>query len=332
MAVTIKDVARYAGVSAMTITRSLKNPELVKQDTLERVQKAIKQLGYIPNYTASALRSAKSHTVGITVFDIENPFISKLLMQLENKLKDYNYTLLVSFANQVGVDDFDIYTKLKTFNVDLLIFVPMEQSDYIQRLDKTEAGKCLQLFRNVYDNIDSFMIDDTYGAYLATKYLLENGHKDILLIDYEQRIPLNRDLGYLKAYKDFGMEADKRFILKLNEYDDTDYVANIKNAVSTLKPTAIFAVTQKLSANCITAMGELDLKIYDDLSMVSYDDTTLAQYLGITTVTHPFDEIIEDISGWVIEKIHDLSGENRKHIKITPYLKIRNSVKNLNEK
>lgn len=330
MAVTIKDVAKYAGVSAMTITRTLKNPELVKKDTLERVKEAIKKLGYIPNYTASALRSSKTNTVGITVFDIENPFISKLLMQLENKLKKYNYTLLVSFANQEDVDDYDIYTKLKAFNVDLLVFVPMAKSDNLEELSDEESTKCLQLFRNVYQNIDSFMIDDTYGAYLATKYLLENGHKDILLIDFEQRIPLNRDVGYRQAYKEMGLEADSRFVLKLNEYDDSNYVTTIKEAISSLKPTAVFAVTQKISAACLNAMGELDLKIYDDLSMVSYDDTTLAQYLGITTVTHPFDEIIEDISGWVINKIHDVSSAEPNHTKITPYLKTRNSVKKIN--
>lgn len=330
MAVTIKDVAKYAGVSAMTITRTLKNPELVKKDTLERVKDAIRKLGYIPNYTASALRSSKTNTVGITVFDIENPFISKLLMQLENKLKKYNYTLLVSFANQEDVDDYDIYTKLKAFNVDLLVFVPMAKSGNIEQLADGEAAKCLQLFRNVYNNIDSFMIDDTYGAYLATKYLLENGHRNILLIDYEQRIPLNRDVGYAQAYKELGIEPDSELILKLNEYDDSDYVSKIKEAISTLRPTAIFAVTQKISASCLTALGELDLKIYDDLSMVSYDDTTLAQYLGITAVTHPFDEIIEDISGWVINKIHDVTPEEPNHTKITPYLKIRSSVKKIN--
>lgn len=329
MAVTIKDVAKYAGVSAMTITRTLKNPELVKQDTLERVKDAIKKLGYIPNYTASALRSSKTNTVGITVFDIENPFNSKLLMQLENKLKKYNYTLLVTFATPEDADDYDIYTKLKAFNVDLLVFVPMAKSSGMEQLTEGESSKCLQLFRNVYDGIDSFMIDDTYGAYLATKYLLENGHRNILLIDYEQRIPLNRDVGYLQAYRELGLSADSNLILKLNEYDDSDYVARIKDAISTLHPTAVFAVTQKISAASLTAMGELDLKIYDDLSMVSYDDSTLAQYLGITAVTHPFDEIIEDISSWVIDKIHDVNSDGPNHTKITPYLKIRNSVKKL---
>lgn len=314
----------------MTITRTLKNPELVKQSTLERVKDAIKKLGYIPNYTASALRSSKTNTVGITVFDIENPFISKLLMQLENKLKKYNYTLLVTFANQEDLNDYDIYTKLKAFNVDLLVFVPMAKSAELEELSDGECTKCLQLFRNVYSNIDSFMIDDTYGAYLATKYLLENGHKNILLIDYEQRIPLNRDVGYLQAYAEAGIEADPRYVLKLNEYDDSNYVTLIKEQITLLKPTAVFAVTQKISASCLNAMGELDLKIYDDISLVSYDDTTLAQYLGITAVTHPFDEIIEDISGWVTNKIRDSSYEEPKHTTITPYLKTRNSVKKIN--
>ena len=83
--INIKDVANRAGVSAMTVTRTIKNPDLVREQTRLKVKQAIRELGYIPNRTASTLRLSKSSTIGITLFDIENPFMSKLIMQMEKK-------------------------------------------------------------------------------------------------------------------------------------------------------------------------------------------------------------------------------------------------------
>ena len=329
--INIKDVANRAGVSAMTVTRTIKNPDLVREQTRLKVKQAIRELGYIPNRTASTLRLSKSSTIGITLFDIENPFMSKLIMQMEKNLKKHNYSILINVANESEADDYDIYAFFKSFNVDLFIFIPTNHSSAVSNLSPEASSRCLQLFRESYNGIDSFVVDDIYGAYLATKHLLENGHERILLIDFQQPLPMYRDRGYYQAFREKGINYYNEMVLKLPEFDSTSYLEQITSAIKEKKPTAIIAVTQKLFEASITAIRELGLRIYDDISIIGYDDTVLARHLGITTISHPFDEMIDKISDWAIRKISGKDDAEVKRIKILPYLNIRSSVRPLKE-
>ena len=327
--INIKDVAERAGVSTMTVTRTINNPELVKESTRLKVQQVIRELGYIPDRTAVALRSGKTKTIGISLFDIENPFLSKLVMRMDRRLQKRGYSVLLSFVNEETSDDYDIYARLKQFNVDLSIFIPIQHSKLLQDLSPEAASKCLQLFRMGYSGMDAFVVDDIYGAYLATKHLLENGHERILLIDYSQRMPMYRDRGYFQAFQESGIEYHEDMNLKLPEFCEALHKEQIRNAILEKKPTAILAITQQLCEACLTVINDLGLKIYDDVSLIGYDDTILAQHLGITTIAHPFDEMIEQMVQWVIDKINGTSPTEVSHIKIKPFLQIRNSVKNI---
>lgn len=327
--ISIKDVAVRAGVSTMTVTRTINNPELVKESTREKVQDVIRELDYVPNRTAMALRSGKSKTIGIALFDIENPFISKLVMRMERRLKDRGYTILLSFVNEEDSDDYDSYSSLKSFNVDLCLFIPTKRNQIVADLSPEAASKCLQLFRMDYSTMDAFVVDDAYGAYLGTKHLIENGHDRILLVDFHQRIPMNRDRGYHQAFQEMGIPYHEDMVLKLPEFHDSLYVERIREAILEKKPTAILAVTQKLCEASITVINDLGLRICEDISLIGYDDTVLAQHLGITTVTHPFDEMIERMAQWIFNKINGTSPAEISHIKIKPFLQIRSSVKNI---
>ncbi len=329
--INIKDVAIRAGVSAMTVTRTINNPELVKESTRLKVQQAIQELGYIPNRTAITLRSSKSKTIGIALFDLENPFISKLAMQMERSLKKHDYSLLLTCVNEENSDDYDIYANLKSFNVDLFIFIPTQHNEALASLSPEASSRCLQLFRMGYSGIDAFIIDDIYGAYLATKHLIENGHERILLVDFHQRMPMYRDRGYFQAFQEMGRQYHGDMILKLTEFNDSQYEDRITQVIQEKQPTAILAVTQKLCEVCITVIKKLGLRIYDDISLIGYDDTVLARHLGITTIAHPFEEMIDKMTEWAIGKISGTSPAEVSHIKVKPYLNIRNSVKNILE-
>ena len=327
--INIKDVAIRAGVSTMTVTRTINSPELVKESTREKVQAVIQELGYVPDRTAMALRSGKSKTVGLTLFDIENPFISKLVMHMDRRLQKRGYSVLLSFVNEENSDDYDIYASLRRFNVDLSIFIPTQRSQMVADLSPEAASKCLQLFRMGYSGMDAFVVDDIYGAYLGTKHLLENGHERILLIDFHQRMPLYRDRGYYRAFQEMGTTYDENMVLKLPEFPDDGHAQMIRQAIVDKKPTAILTVTQKLCETSLNVLNDLGLKIYEDISLVGYDDTVLAQHLGITTVAHPFDEMIERMVQWTIDKVSGTSSAEISHIKIKPYLQVRSSVKNI---
>ncbi|MCI2068987.1 MAG: LacI family transcriptional regulator [Bacilli bacterium] len=325
----IKDVAKEAGVSAITITRVLHTPELVKPATRIKVQAAIDKLGYVPNYSAAVLRSAKSHTVGINLFDIENPFISQLITRLKDNLSKHNYSTLVSFENERETNDYLLVSRLKAYNVDLVIFIPTKYDERIQQMEKENKDKCIQLFRPIYKGMDSIKIDDSQGGYLGTKYLLENGHKRILLIDYDQTIPMGRDIGYKKALKEAGLKFNPESILLLKENEPQTYADVIREKIISYKPTAIFSVTQKITMAAMTSLKQVQKRIFDDVSLVAYDDSPLLDYLSITAIAHPFNKIVDSLTELSLQKLQSPTGET-KEIFLSPYLEIRSSVKKIN--
>jgi len=323
--VTIQDVAKHANVSAMTVTRAIKTPECLKKETLDKVYSSIKELGYVPNFTASALRSAKSNIVSITIFDIENPFMSRLIKELEVKLKEYDKQLLTFFANEEDLDDYGIYVKSRNINSDLNIFIPTKRSEFFENLPKEELAKNIQLFRSSCENVDSFLIDDIYGAYLATDNLIKNGHEKILLIDYNQRMPIYRYKGYLQAFEENGKVADKNNIIELPEFDDSGYFDAIKEKIETLKPTAILSVTERMTIHVLNALKTLNLEVGKDVSLISYDDSKLIEYLGISAISHSFNDMVNAIAELVSRKFENKNEEVKK-IKLKPFLNQRLSV------
>lgn len=326
--ITVKDVAKYCNVSPCTVSRAIKSPEQVKPDTLKMILEAIEKLGYVPNYAARVLRTAQSRAVGVTLYDINNPFLSKLVMSLERTLADYNYRVLITFNDPKTADDYDAINRLASLNVDLQIFIPTKADARVQHLPGTQARTVLQLFKNVYDNMDSLVIDDAYGTELATRHLLELGHKKILFLDFDQIIKIDRASGYREAFVRAGHEVNKGLIRYVPEglgFDEL--VGVVRKIIADAEPTAIIATTQLLCSATLMAVKQLSLTIGKDISLIAYDDSDTNKILGITAIDHPFDDMITQITSWIVHKITDEAAEdNISEIKLKPFLITRSST------
>lgn len=327
--VSSKLVAEMAGVSISTVSRVFSNPSLVNKKTLEKVLKIAEELNYVPDINARALKLNKSHIIGVIISDISNPFYLQILKGIMSysKIFENNYRFYITFSNEDKRIEMASLKSLVSSQVDYVLFTPVDyQNKNLESFLIDNNLPALQLFRHAYDGMDSITIDDEYGTYLATKELLKNNHKNILLIDLEVPTPTGRDLGYRKAFEEFNLDVDDRLIKKISFH--CDIKTEVKKILSETTYTAIIPSTSIVSDVVFEFLKEHNLKIKEDISIISYDDSATCKILNVTAITQSIDKIVESFMSIFIEKSYNPSTQNR-HIKLEPHIIYRDSIKEI---
>jgi DNA-binding LacI/PurR family transcriptional regulator len=325
--VTSKEVAKLAGVSISTVSRVFSRPDKVNEKTKEKVLRIAEELHYIPDITAKSLKLNKSNIIGMVIPDISNPFYLLAAKELSNT-GGYERKFYITFSQENATNEFNSIVSLIGSKVDIIIFTPVNNSnESVESYLNANNVPAIQVYRRMYDNLDSLVIDDAYGTYLATKELLKNGHKDIVLFDYNLSIPTHREEGYIKAFKEFGLEYNKDMIIK-STFDD-DFYSVIKEAIETKKPTGVIPCGILYIDALRKYLRNNGVKIKKDISIVSYDDTDISKALNLTTISHPFMKITESINNIINTR---LSNTPTKviHSVIKPFLISRDSIAKIN--
>ncbi|MCK7485946.1 MAG: substrate-binding domain-containing protein [Bacillus subtilis] len=146
------------------------------------------------------------------------------------------------------------------------------------------------------------------------------------MIDYDLEIPTNRDFGYIQAFEEMGLVYDPRNILRLSPV--ADYASSIKTTLDEIKPTAIIPVSSVFASATISHLKHAGLRIKDDVSIIVYDDVSYAEFLDLTVISHPLQEIAETAANMVFERINHFDS-NPVHRQIKPFLLKRNSVRKI---
>lgn len=328
---TIKEVAKAAGVSVMTASRVARGMEGVRESTRKNVLEVMKNLGYQPNRLARALRNNHSNTIGIVVADVKNSFYMQVNALIEQRLRAKGFSVLVSFSNEDMEMEMSGLSMLWGARVDGIIITPVHRndtqvSDFLQNHDLP----VLQLYRNVYDQIDSLSIDDRYGVKLATRRLLEEGHRRILLLDVNWE---GRADGYRAAFVEHGLAVDERFILSFGT--DAFVEDEVMENINRLHPTAIVAGTNILGYATITACHKLMIEIPQDMSVIIQDDIPWVSLMDITAISQPMNRIAQESVDIILKKIMDKDEQAKDtviHKYIRPSLIERASVVSLGSK
>jgi LacI family transcriptional regulator len=325
--ITIKDLASYTNISKSTISRALRNPETVSSEKLQVIHKAIGELGYIPNYFASNLKSNTNCNIGFIVNDVQNPFFNKLIQSIEKTLEKENYRLLISFSlpDQKSIDE--KVNNVLFSPISGLMFSPDSGSEEMQKKLLAKGIYVLQLFTNVYGSFDSIVVNDFYGTYLATQRLIHSGHTNILLIGFNNLVFRERIAGYKQAYADFRIPLNESNIFLL---DNVEFIKDqISTKILSAKPTAVISIGDIVGINTVKGLRQLNLRIPEDISMIHYDDSTWADLLNITTIGHPIDLLGRYTAEILISGIQNSRKARNIHQKIDPIIIERNSVKNI---
>lgn len=305
---TIKDVAREANVGVMTASRVARNENGVSESTRKRVLEVMEKLGYKPDALAQALRTRKSNVIGIIVSDVENIFYMQVIAHIEQRLKAKGYSLLISFSSEDSEVEIESIEMMLRSRVGGIVITPVKRDDTkFTAVLKGHSIPVLQLYRNIYPEIDSLIVDDMYGTKVATRRLLEEGHRRILLLDVDWE---GRAAGYKTAYHEMGLSVDERYIrtYSLNLYEESRIVDQIRH----LKPTAILAGTNLLGYSAIAACRKLGLTIPKDVSLIIQDDISWISLMDITVISQPMQKIAQEAVNMMLERINADKGKNSK--------------------
>lgn len=310
------DVARLANVSRQTVSRVINNSGSVSEDARRRVLDAIEQLGYYPNTAARSLKSTRSKTIGFIIPDATNDFYIKIANLLQKKLNDLNYSLLILFSDEDEKTEEKCLSTLIENRIELLLFTPTSANARFLSLLGSYNIKAIQLFRFLYNDLSSIIIDDTYGCYLASSFLLKKGHRRIMLIEEFYSFESVRLPGMKKALAEYHIPFDPSMYLCSKR--NTDEISMIKNALAQYAPTAVIAVAKATEIALMKAIFELKLAPHTDIDIIFYDDNEIADFFKLNTVTHNFENIATNIIHTIMDcldnKVH------HAHIVLQPYL------------
>lgn len=333
--VTLKDIAEKAKVSTMTVSRVVKNPEMVNIKTRLKVEAVINELNYQPNANARRLVLQKTNTILIIIPDISNFFFSEMIESSSQILKQYGYNVI--FANSYGFENEEkrlIEMGLSKIVDGIILYVPRSNSNY---LDQTGKNIPIVVIDRQFesDSVGQIYIDNLEGARKGVQYMLSMGHRRIGLIEGPEEVQVNyrRKLGYIKALEEQGIDYDEELIFK-GDFSFTEgrvaynYFSKLDNP-----PTALFATNDVMALGFIQKAQENGVNIPDDYSILGFDNIRMGNMIvpALTTVNHPK----RRMGKMAAYKILELLGEkitNMETVELTNDLIFRNSIKYLEKK
>lgn len=333
--IKLKDVANRAGVSEATASLVMNKRKGVKEETREKVLKAARKLGYNPNSIARGLAMQKSHTIGLVVTDIENPFFGSVTRYINENIRDEGYNLILSVSNDNLQREQEIINEFIHKRVDGVIVIPTQfpREDFSLFADLKRHDIPYVFSTTYYEEVtgDCVMTDLEAGSYKLTCYLLELGHKKIMFL-----VSCNRDVlisklrisGYKKAFQEKGLSWNKDWIIEceMNDFHH-GYINTARILKEKEKPDTVIAINDIMALGAMKAIREAGYKIPADISVAGYDDVVFSSIAEtpLTTVKQDIPEICSQTVDILLDKIND--EHSFRGIKtIKPELTIREST------
>ena len=272
---TIRDVARRAGVSTMTVSRVINSSGYSSQETRARVERAVTELGYVPNVLARHLRSKRTRTVALVLSDLTNPFFTTIARGVEDVAAAHDFALMFCNTDESEPEEIDYLRMLIQRQIDGVLLVPASNSGASLRLLRSHRVPVVVLDRRVQSPlVDEVRSDSEAGAYQLVRHLTDLGHRRIGMLSGGRNISTAADRvsGYRRALTDAGIPFDEGLI----RYEGFGVDGGLRMARQLLdaspRPTAFFAANNFIAFGAIRALREANLRVPDDMSLVAFDD------------------------------------------------------------
>ena len=295
--ITISDVARKARVSESTVSRVLNGTARVAESKRRAVEQAIEALGFQPNAFARGLATGRSQAVGVVTQAIDSPFYGEGMRGIERTLQDNGYTPVFMSGHWNSDDEERCIRELIQRRVDGLILFAGRLSagriaEFAQQLPIVVTGRSVDA-----PGVFSLAVDDTEGARLATRHLIELGHRRIAFIGGPRDHPdaLARFNGYRSALDAEGLEFVSRLVLPGNFTEEGGRQAGERLLALGERFTAVVCANDQTAFGLQLALYRRGLKVPDDVSVVGFDDLSSAAFFipPLTTVRQPVDRMGE---------------------------------------
>jgi DNA-binding LacI/PurR family transcriptional regulator len=299
---TLADVAERAGVSRQTVSNAVNNPDLLREDTLLRVQEAIAELGYLPNRAARNLRTRASHLIGLPMRPAEestaNAAMDRFIHQLVETSREAGYHVLLFSGSRTGkaIDGLPAYDDLlRSTAVDAFVvtdtYLGNPQATWL-----TQRRAPFVAFGRPWDDPDAAHpwvdVDGAAGADLATTHLIEKGHHRIAWIGWKKDSLLGEDRrsGWSRAMRSRGIPTSGL----ASRVEDT--VASGREASAVLldeaQPSAFVCASDTLAMGVMHTLQDRGLRAGVDIAVTGFDDSQVAHVVppGLTSVRQPLEQ------------------------------------------
>jgi LacI family transcriptional regulator len=344
--VTIRDVAKASGFSASTVSIVLNNAPLARYIPLltkTRIQKTAKNLGYHPNIFAKSLRSKRTHTVGVILFDITDPYCTPILRGIENTLYQASYLPILTDAHNER-SRFERYLEmLLERRVEALIILAnwlFLDINILGDLEKPEIPTVIIGRELESASTSSVTVDDEGGGYAAVSHLYALGHRKIAFVRGPRALSSskNRWRGVQRFARDTGLQLDERLIVdlpdQLNPSMGVDDAYRMTQELLKQRRgfTALMAYDDMTAFGAIRALNKAGINVPGECSVIGFDDVSpSALFLpSLTTVRQPLEPMGTAAVNIVVDTLNS-AAENRKplavHRKLPSEIVVRESTR-----
>jgi len=300
--IKMTDVAAAAGVSIATVGRVLHKNGYVSEETRVRVEKAVAELGYVPNRMARALKQQKSGVIGSLVVFNRNTLYQKINSSIIDAAERHGYKLLTIEGRQDVREEEDLVDQFIGMQVEGLVvtsnrFVPHPLFDRLHRLHIPVVMVERTLEHRYVDNL---AVRDVHGAYQTVSHMVRKGHRRIGLIAVEREDNVERERfeGYIKALEEGGMKRDDRLIHLYPQYT-IEYGYEAMGRLMELEepPTAVFCTADTLAAGAMQLLHSKNKHVPGDMSIAGYDNVLASE---LSPPINSVDLALQDIGETVL--------------------------------
>lgn len=331
MAITLHDVGKLAGVSAMTVSRVINGREGVDDETRQRVEAAIESLDYVPNRVARSLISRKTQTLGLIVPDVVNPFFSLVVRGAETTARKAGYRVLLCNSEGNLRLERDYIEDLMSHRVEGLLLAPANDNSRHSVFPLLRRDVALVLLdRALPDlNCDLIVSDSAAGAKRLVEHLIAIGHREIAHVTDADETSTGRErlLGYQAALTGAGIAYREDLVFRttvdqIGGYRATQQVLDLGRL-----PTAIFTVNNMTVVGAMQALRERGMAVPRDMALVCFDDVEHLAVLSpfLTVMDQPAETFGSLGAQLLIERILGKAGKRSRRIVLQPDLILRDS-------
>ncbi len=313
--ITIRDVARKAGVSIGTVSRAFNNYSDISEKTREQILSIAEDLGYKANGMKKNSESSKNFRVAVLIEDYDtnavlNPMVFETMMAFKNVASRQGYEVIILSTTTDIQKDKKLMELFQEKKLDGAFIMGIKLSDeYFKELSSISYPCVLFDVRVKNPNITCIGVDNIQGAFMAVEHLIKHGHKKIAFINGHKNafVSYERLSGYYLALSSYNIEIDQNLIVH------SDFTSNggkkaIEELLSSGKEfSAVFCASDLMAIGAIEAFDSLGISVPDDISIVGFDDITIAQYVNpkLTTIKQDREKIGASAANALINLINE---------------------------
>jgi LacI family transcriptional regulator len=294
--VRLKDIARQAGVSTMTVSKALRDEPDVSAATRARIKQLAQDLGYVPDSGAQSMRTKTTKLLGLVIPATTNPIYARMVYAIEERAFDLGYDLLIAHTLNKPEREDIVLRRMLARRVDGLFIAPVYRYEAEARIYQEIANRKVPALllgqpAPFCKNFPAIEVEDLVASYHAAKHLIGLGHQKIAYLTGPVAAPWahERFEGYRRALREAGITPDDKLVFQAGSTIEDGTKAALQMLNEDARPTAIMAVSDLVAIGCADTLLQQGVKIPEDISLVGFGNVLAAEYFRVplTTVSQP---------------------------------------------